>query len=147
MFFDTADLHTDEIFLKLTETLPAVPEKRWVPVYCFKICRAVSGEEVGECNFRVGNTEKLFFGGNIGYTVDEPFRGNHYAAKACLLLFKLAKKHGMRHLHITCTPDNIASNKTCRAVGGVLECTIDLPTDNDMYLEGERQKRIYRIDL
>ena len=37
-FFDTSDLKSDEIFLRLTKTLDAQPEKRWLPVYYFDIC-------------------------------------------------------------------------------------------------------------
>lgn len=147
MFFDTSDLKSDEIFLKLEKTVDANPEKRWVPCYEFKICLVADGTEVGHCNFRVGNTEKLYFGGNIGYTIFEQFRGNHYAGKACFLLFKLARMHKMSYLYITCNPDNYASRKTCEYAGGILESTIDLPTDNDMYLEGEKQKCIYRFNL
>ncbi len=39
------------------------------------------------CYFRIGYSEGLFFGGHIGYTIDEKYRGNHYSAKACKLLF------------------------------------------------------------
>jgi tagatose 1,6-diphosphate aldolase len=95
MFFDT-----NEIFLKLDKTTEANPEKRWVPSYHLKICLVSDETEVGECNFRVGNTEKLFFGGNIGYNVYEQYRGNHYAGKACFLLFELAKMHNMNYLYI-----------------------------------------------
>ena len=37
-FFDTSDQKTDEIFLRLTKTCDAQPEKRWLPVYYFDIC-------------------------------------------------------------------------------------------------------------
>jgi predicted acetyltransferase len=148
VFFDTNELKSNEIFLKLEETVDANPEKRWVPLYRFKICLVSDFSEIGHCDFRVGNTEKLYFGGNIGYTIYEKFRGKHYAAKACLLLFDLARKHGMRYLYITCNPENIASRKTCEYAGGVLESTIELPTDNDMYIyDGERNKCIYRFNL
>jgi len=148
MFFDAHELKTNEIFLKLVETVEANPEKRWVPVYRFNICLVSDASEIGHCDFRVGNTEKLYFGGNIGYKICEKYRGNHYAGKACLLLFDLARKHGMDYLYITCNPENIASRKTCEFAGGVLESTIDLPTDNDMYMyDGERRKCIYRFNL
>lgn len=147
MFLDTGDLKSNEIFLKLEKTVEANPEKRWVDAYHFKICRASDNTEVGCCDFRVGNTEKLFFCGNIGYTVFEPYRGSHYAGKACLLLFGLAKKHGMSYLYIACNPDNYASRRTCEYAGGVLVSIIDLPTDNDMYIDGDRQKCVYRFDL
>ncbi len=146
-FFDTADLRDGEIFLKLVQTTEAVPEKRWVPVYKFRICLAADGTDVGQCDFRVGNTEKLYFGGNIGYGIDEAYRGRHYAAKACRLLMNLARRHGMRYLHITCDHQNYASRRTCEVAGGTLETILDLPTDNDMYQAGQRRTCVYRFSL
>lgn len=147
MFFDTTFLADHEIFLTLKETTDADPAKGWVPAYHFGICKQDNRAEVGICDLRVGHNQNLYYGGNIGYTIYEPFRGNHYAGKACLLLFQLARKHGMDYLYITCNPDNTASGKTCEFAGGTLEKTVDLPEDNDMYREGERQKRIYRFIL
>ena len=97
--------------------------------------------------FRSGHNESVYYGGNIGYRVHPAHRGRHYAGKACLLLFQLAEKHGMEYLYITCNPENMASRKTCEFAGGVLEGIVELPPDNDMYLEGERQKCIYRFSL
>jgi len=147
VFFNTDFLKTDEIFLKLEKTTEANPERKWVPAYIFKICRVSDNAEAGECDLRVGHTEGLYYCGNIGYTVYEEFRGSHYAGKACLLLFNLARLHKMDYLYITCNPDNIGSRKTCEYAGGKLECIADLPPDNDMYLDGERQKCIYRFEL
>ena len=146
-FLDTSHLKTDEIYLRLNRTGEANPDKHWVDCYHFSICLVSDGTEVGNCDFRVGNTEKLFFGGNIGYAVHEQYRGNHYAGKACLLLLKLAQMHNMAYIYITCNPDNIASRRTCEYAGGELICTVDLPVDNDMYIRGERQKCIYRFYL
>ena len=145
MFFDTGDLRNDEIFLKLVKAEKSKSKQRWAPCYLFKICLSDGGAEIGLCDFRIGNTEKLYFGGNIGYRVYEPYRGFHYAAKACLLLFELAKKHKMPYLYITCNPDNFASRRTCEYAGATLESIIDLPEDNDMYLIGERKKCIYKV--
>jgi len=147
MFFDTSFLKNDEIILKLDRLVEAVPEKNWVDVYHFKICLVSDETEVGICNLRIGYNESLYFGGNIGYAVHEQYRGNYYAAKACLLLFDLARKHEMTYLYITCNPDNYASKKTCEYASGILEAIVDLPSDNDMYLRGERQKCIYRFEL
>ena len=146
-FHDTSNLKTNEITLKLDKTTDADIEKNFVPAYYFKICRSSDETEVGHCDFRVGHNKRLYYGGNIGYEIYEPYRGNYYAAKACLLLFDLARKHGMDYLYITCNPDNYASRKTCEYAGGILEATIDLPMDNDMYLRGEKQKCIYRFNL
>lgn len=75
------------------------------------------------------------------------FRENHYAGKACLLLFQLARKHNMDYLYITCDPDNSASKKTCEYAGGNLLEIATLPEGNDMRDRGELKKCIYEFHL
>lgn len=144
MFLDTSFLRNSEIYLQLDHT--AAGREGWLPAYHFRICLP-DGTEAGVCDLRVGHSERVYYGGNIGYRIHEPFRGHHYAGKACLLLFALARRHGLDHLYITCNPDNIASRKTCEYAGGTLEGIVDLPISNDMYQRGERQKCIYRFLL
>ena len=149
-FFDTTFLENDEIKLCLQRTADVSDEDRekgWVPAYYFAIC-GKDGTELGVCDLRIGHNEKLYYGGNIGYRVHEEHRGHHYAAKACLLLFELAKKHDMGYVIITCNPDNYASAKTCEYAGCRLIEIVELPEDNDMRVEdGATEKCIYRIDL
>lgn len=147
VFLKTYDLKTDEIELRLERTADGDEEKKWVPSYKFDIC-SPRGVKMGFCDLRVGYNKNIYYAGNIGYTVYEEFRGHHYAAKACFLLFELARKHGMREVYITCNPDNAASAKTCEMVGGELLETVELPMDNPMRLEdGETHKRIYRVRI
>ncbi|MBQ1256976.1 MAG: GNAT family N-acetyltransferase [Clostridia bacterium] len=145
-FLDTAFLKSEEIFLRLVKTSPAKPEMRFLPAYKFEICLP-DGTRAGECDLRIGHNDKTYLGGNIGYLVDAPHRGHHYAAKAVLLLKALARKHNMAHIFITCVPDNIASEKSILYAGGEYIETRDLPEDNDMYLEGKRAVKIFRIRL
>lgn len=145
-FLDTSDLRSDEVMLRLDKTSQALPDKGWVPAYYFTICLP-DGVPVGGCDLRIGHTQKTYLGGNIGYHVDEAYRGHHYAAKACLLLFRLAKKHGMDHLYITCPVDNPASARTCELAGGKLVEIADVPLDNDMYAEGIRRVKIFRFEV
>lgn len=146
MFYDVSDLKDGEIRLALKRTCDAQPEKRWLPAYYFDIC-LLSGEVIGFCDLRIGHNENTYIGGNIGYGIDEPYRGHHYAAKACRLLFLQAKKHGMDHLIITCVPENIASAKTCEAAGGKFLEIADIPEDNELYAEGKRKVSIYRFEI
>lgn len=146
MFLDTADLKDNEIRLKLNRTCAAQPEKRWLPAYYFDIC-LLDGTKIGSCDLRIGHNDKTYIGGNIGYRIEEPFRGHRYAAKACALLFRQARKHQMDYLIITCDPSNAASSKTCQIAGGHYLETADIPEDNEMYSEGKRQVMIYRFDL
>lgn len=145
-FLDTIDLKSDEIILRLTKTTPAQPERAWLPVYFFDICLP-DGTAIGRCDLRVGHNHKTYIGGNIGYSVDAPNRGHRYAAKACALLFNLARRHGMDHLYITCDPDNLASARTCEIVGGQYLETAKIPEDNDMYAQGKRLVSIYKFVL
>lgn len=146
-FFDTADLFTDGISLRLDHTFEGDPVRKWVPAYYFDIIGA-GGEKVGFCDLRIGHSEGLYYGGNIGYAVYEPYRGNHYAAKACRLLMKLAKKHGMEYLYITCRPDNVPSRKTCEAAGGKLVGVAELPEGHDLRVnEGHTHECVYYFDL
>ena len=147
MFFDTAFLVNDEIELRLTGTAEGNPEKGWVPAYHFSICDR-QGNEMGNCDLRIGYNENTYYGGNIGYEIKEAYRGNHYAGKACIMLFELAKRHGMDHIIITCGPENHASRKTCEYAGCELTEIARLPEDNDMRIEkGETEKCVYRIDF
>lgn len=147
VFLDTVFLKSDEIYLDLFQTIDGNEEKEWLPSYHFNIC-SLGATKLGKCDLRIGHNEKTYYGGNIGYQIDPDFRGHHYAAKACTLLFELAKLHGMKYLLITCNPDNIASRKTCEYAGGKLEKIVDLPPENDMFIEsGETQKAIYRFLL
>lgn len=146
MFYDTQDLKDNDIYLRLNKTCEEQPEKKWLPAYYFDIC-LLDGEKVGHCDLRIGHNEKTYIGGNIGYGIDEAFRGNHYAAKACKLLFRQAKKHGMDYLIITCDPTNIPSARTCELAGGTFLEVADIPEDNEMYSEGKRKVNIYKFDI
>lgn len=146
MFLDTSFLKNDEISLVLERTADANEKRGWVPAYHFAIFNKY-GVKIGTCDLRVGHNENTYFGGNIGYSVDKEFRGNHYAKKACLLLFELAKKHGLKYLIIICNPKNHASRKTCEYAGGKLIGNVVLPEDNDMRKNGETEVCIYRFEL
>ena len=145
-FINTDFLKNDEIALVLEKTVEGNDEKGWVPAYHFAICND-KGVKVGGCDLRIGYNDNVYYGGNIGYHIDEKYRGHHYAGKACLLLFELARKHDLNYLIITCNPDNYASRKTCEYAGGKLLEIVELPEDNDMREDGESEKCIYRFEL
>jgi len=142
-FLDFDVIKGEEIDLFLVNTVPGNKDKNWVPAYHFDIYLSGSSESIGKIDIRIGYNENLYYGGHIGYTVKEEFRGNHYAAKAVLLLKKVAHAHGMEKLIVTCNPDNIASRKTCEYVGANLVKIVDIPEYNDMYQRGEKEVCIY----
>lgn len=146
-FLDTSDLKNEEIALRLDHTFPGDPTRNWVPAYYFDILDD-TGQKVGICDLRIGHNEGLYYGGNIGYAVDEPFRGNHYAEKACRLLFELARRHEMDYLIISCQPTNLPSRRTCESLGGKLLEIAELPPDNDMRInDGHTHECIFHYEL
>ena len=144
-FFNTDFLESNEIRLVLEKTKEADPSRKRVPAYCFLICDK-QNNAVGYCDLKIGYTDSLYYSGHIGYGIDEEYRGHHYAAKACRLLFDLAKMHRMDHLYITCTPENLPSRKTCEYLGGELLEIAELPEDHDLRTEsGHTHECIYRF--
>ena len=146
-FRDTGKLIDGELELVVAELYEGDPTINRVPAYKFKMT-LVGGEEMGNIDLRIGNINHLvMYGGHIGYRVEPEHRGHHYAARAVKLLLPLARSHGMTTLWITCNPDNTASRRTCELAGAQFVEIVSLPEDTDMYLEGERQKCRYRLDL
>lgn len=136
------------IGLRLLHYDPADPKTGFVPAYKFEIVRASDGTTVGRCDLRLGFVRGTYFGGNIGYEVSEPFRGNHYALRAVKLLLDVARLHGMPYVLIACRDDNAASSKTIEAAGGVFAETYEPPRYSGLYRSGQTGlHRLYRVDL
>lgn len=146
-FFTDMELYDNDIVLKLIETNNADDAAGYLPDYLFDICVLPDNQIAGQINLRIGHNENSFYGGNIGYNIHEQCRGNHYAAKACKLLYPLARKHGMEHLIITCSPDNAASIRTCELVGAALVGLLTLPEHNEQYADSRQQMMQYRVKL
>lgn len=146
MFYDTSDLRSDELVLVLRSKSEGSPEKGLLPAYCFDI-RLQDDRLIGRCDLRIGHNEKSRIIGNVGYGIFPAYRGRHYGAKACELIFKQARKHAMEYLLISCDAENAASARTCELVGGRLVEIADLPTDSEAYAHGKRKVRVYRVEL
>ncbi|GKX66428.1 GNAT family N-acetyltransferase [Inconstantimicrobium mannanitabidum] len=142
-FKDFNYLTDGEIDLKIEEKAPSNEEKDYVPAYKYKITLHNSEDNIGTIDIRIGYNENLYYGGHIGYRIEENYRGHSYASKACKIIKDVAIAHGMNTLIITCNPDNFQSRKTCEKVGLKLKEIVDLPPYNEMYENGERQKCIY----
>lgn len=146
-FLNTDFLVSEEIKLVVNRLAEGNPLRNWVPAYHFHICD-LQGNIMGACDLRIGYTDGLYYGGHIGYSINEEYRGHHYAAKACKLLFNLAKKHDMRYLYISCNPDNLPSKKTLESLQGDFLGVVELPEDNDMRItEGATHKCIFKFCL
>ncbi len=134
------------ITLELEKMVLADNKTGFVPAYRFAIKEVESGKRVGDCDLRVGYVRGTYFGGNVGYEVDEAFRGHGYAARAVKLMLPVAKRHGMPFVRICCNPDNAASKATILHAGGELESNEQLPSYSDLYKEGRcGTQLIYRV--
>ena len=118
-----------------------------LPFYYWNIVLHATGERVGSISLRVGHDYHSYYNGNVGYEIDEPYRGHHYAAYACRMLEPVAKAHGMDHLIYSCDFDNAPSYKTIERLNGTLLETVTPPKDYVFYYEGIPAHRIYRLDL
>ncbi len=143
---DPALLKSDEIQLTLQKVVDGDPEANWLPARHFLIC-ALDGTAVGQCDLRIGHNERVYYGGNIGYGIFEAYRGHHYAAKACRMLFALAKQYGMDDVLVSCAPENTASRRTLEALGGTLLEIAELPPNSDMRKDGMTHVCIFRFAL
>jgi len=70
------------------------------------------------------NAELAEFGGHIGYNVRPSYRDRGFAKEMLRQVLRTPKAQDIGKLLLTCAPDNIASNRTILANGGVLERTI-----------------------
>lgn len=144
-FVELPELSDGEMSLICTKKSPAILEKKWVPSYHFDIM--VKGEKAGQIDLRIGYPESLYYGGNIGYAIDEQYRGNNYAPRACQLLVPLAKSHEMTKIVISNEYRNFASRRVCEKIGAKFLRVVALPKWHDMYSEGHLYENIFVLDI
>ena len=144
-FIEVPELSDGVISIKCMVKIPANPEEKFVPSYLFDIRK--DNEIIGNVNLRIGYSNRLYYGGQIAYCVNEDFRGNGYAARACRLLLPVAKAHGMEKLLITNNHTNTASMRVCEKLGARLIRTVWLPEWHDLYKEGQRYQNIYEWNI
>ena len=137
-----------EITLHVTSVNDADEKRGYVPMYHFDIVRISDGTKIGETDLRLGFVQNTYYGGNIGYTVLEAYRGNGYARKAMPFVFAIARAHGMPYVIISCREENIASKKTLERLNGTLLETRVPPSYSALYRDGVQDRNcIFRFDL
>lgn len=105
----------------------------------FLAVREEDNKLVGIINIRhVLNDYLLNFGGHIGYSVRKDERRKGYAKEMLKMALQECRKLGMKKVLLTCNADNIASAKTIKSCGGILE--------NEVSEDGELIQR-YWIEL
>lgn len=133
--------------LVLVKTTLADPIRGYVPGYEFEMRHPGRAKVMGTIRLRIGSAVTLRYPGHIGYEVKKPFRGQRYAARSCKLLLPLASAHGLKALWMTVDPKNISSRKTCEIIGAKYIETVRIPDDHEMYEQGTKYRRRYRLDI
>lgn len=147
-FLELGNLVERELELEILQTCPANKQSERVPTYRFRMALVGKNLTLGTIDLRIGNNPYVdLYLGHIGYNVLPRYRGHHYAARACKLLFPLAARHDVAGLWITCNPDNIPSRKTCERVGGIMKNIVPVPPIVDLYRVGDRFKCRYWVNL
>lgn len=96
------------------------PSHTWLAV------RKSDGRVVGIVNYRSPLTEFLLqYGGNIGYCIRPSERRKGYAKEMLRLTLGKCREAGEEKILITCDKGNVASERTIRANGGVLENEVE----------------------
>jgi predicted acetyltransferase len=122
------DLLSDgEIDLIPVKEWPADEEMGFGREYGWVIAPHGRRREMGRINLRLGESPCVYVFGHIGYHVDPPFRGHHYALRACRLLRPLILRRGKDSVVITCDPDNEPSRRTIEGLGCLPERSVEVP--------------------
>ena len=101
------------------------------PGITFLLIRDSDNKIVGTINLRWNlNEEMLKFAGHIGYGIRPSERQKGYNEINLYMVLKEAKRLGLEKVMLGCGVYNIASNKTIKRLGGVLERTEVDPEDN-----------------
>ena len=104
-----------------------------VPGKIFLLIRKNDNKIVGTINIRWNLSEKMLeFGGHIGYGIRPTERRKGYNKIQLYLVLLEAQKLNLDKVMIDCSVDNLGSDKTIKALGGILErCELD-ESDNTM---------------
>lgn len=95
--------------------------------FTFLMYKAGTRKYMGYVSLRIGESGGLYYLGHIGYRVEEEYRGNHLAERACRLMVPLMKKLGIYSVVITTNVENIPSRRTAERLGCVLESIVPVP--------------------
>lgn len=142
---DFFNISGERIELRLIDTYEG--EGGSLPFYWWDIVLKPENVSVGKISFRIGHNYHSYYNGNIGYEVDEEYRGNHYSLQACRLLTPVAKYYGMDKIYLSCDYDNAASYKTIERLGAKLVEEVAPPEDYIYYYEGMPKQRIYELKI
>lgn len=138
--------------IDLLETMSVSKELAFdgIPTIYYEMYLHDTNEKVGKCDLRLSIEGDMYYYGHVGYNVSPKYRGNNYAYYACRVLFKIAHdEYDLKELIVTCNPDNEASYKTLKKLGGTLIDVAPIPHYHELYAQGDRYKCVfsYKIEL
>jgi tagatose 1,6-diphosphate aldolase len=138
-------MRDDDLSLRLVACQSAMESIWQVPAYIFHMFHCGSGLRMGHINFRALDSDWIVrYMGHIGYGVEQPHRGRHYAERSCRLLLPFIRLHRPQ-VWITCAPDNPASRRTIERIGAQFVETVDVPPEYPLPEGVIRQKCRYRL--
>ena len=107
----------------------------------FLLIRKKDNRIIGAINIRWNLPESMKkFSGNIGYGIRPTERRKGYNKINLYLGLTEAKKVGLEKITLVCSSDNIGSNKTLLALGGILVREEIDPSDGEL-------TKIYHFDI
>ncbi len=113
----------------------------FVPTNMYLLYRESDHRLIGMVQFRKELNEYIYnYAGHIGYGVRPSERQKGYAKMGLYLVLLEAKKLGLERVMVDCEPDNIASQRTIKALGGELDHRVFEP-------KKERYLEVYWIDV
>lgn len=122
--------------LEMLENEQTVPYG-YAPSSSFLAVRAEDSRVVGviELRHRIDTPVLSTWGGHIGFSVRPSERNKGYAKEMLRLMLIVCRERGYTKVLLTCNSDNIASEKTITANGGVFE--------NTVFCDGREIKRFF----
>ncbi|MDE5855461.1 MAG: GNAT family N-acetyltransferase [Anaeroplasmataceae bacterium] len=145
-FLDEYDFIEGEILdLSIIEKNPG--NEKEIPFYWYNILLKETKEIIGQISLRIGKNYHSYYNGNIGYYIDEQYRGHNYAFTATKMLYPLSLAHHQTELILTCDEDNLPSTKTIKKLGGILLETVLPPKDYFAYYDGSPRKHIFILKI
>ena len=116
------ECNTYEEWIDFENRLSKKYGESYVPSDVYLAIRKSDNKLVGIIDIRKGLSDFLYnYGGNIGYSVLPEERRKGYAKNMLLLALLKCKEMNIERVLVTCDKENIASSKTIRANGGILE--------------------------
>ena len=90
--------------------------------------RESDGKLVGmiDLRFHIDHPVLSLWGGHIGYSIRPDERRKGYATEMLRQCLEKAKEHGLYYVMITCDADNVGSEKTILANGGIFQCEVQV---------------------